>query len=196
MRSTLALITCHLALSQFGQAVIDGPWHLAVGASNNTFCRQPSSYNIRIVSPRFKWSDYDLSEAEEKHADDFKNTRLMVEVIYRQPLKVLCTSLNVQSRFIKYKRFSLDIFGGMKFFVVPGPDFSKIPYLKKRQIWYMNIGLLAQLNLGVIAPFADIGGDGVITVGSEFNFHAIYRKTKKRYKLRSKTHGNLLIPKE
>jgi hypothetical protein len=73
----------------------------------------------------------------------------------------------------------------VKFFFVPGPDFIDIPYLSKgKDLWYMNMGLLLQLNLGIVAPFADIGGDGIITVGTEFNFHKIYRKPKRRYRLR------------
>ncbi len=187
MKQSLVVIACHLVLSQFGQAVIEGPWSVELGQSSCTFFSTSPSYNIRLVSPRFKWSDYELSDAEQKRADDFKNTRLMMEVIYKHPLKVLCTSLNVQSRFIKYKRFSMDVYGGMKFFFVPGPEFSRIPYLKKRETWYMNFGLLAQVNMGIIAPFADIGGDGVITIGSEFNLHKIYRKPKNRYNLKTKT---------
>lgn len=107
MRSTPILIVCYLSLSKFGQAVIEGPWRLALGASNNTFFYHPSSYNFRFVSPRFKWSNYDLSTDDEKHTDDFKNTRLMAEIIYKPPAKVTCTALNIQSRFLKFKRLKL-----------------------------------------------------------------------------------------
>ena len=129
-----------------------------------------------------------MTEDEEKHPEKFKNTRLMIELIYAPPLKVLCTGFNVQSRLLKYKRLSLEVYGGMKFFFVPGPDFVTIPYLKGgRELWYMNLGLICQLDLGIIAPFADIGGDGILTVGTELNFHAIYKKPKKRYKLHTRT---------
>lgn len=84
----------------------------------------------------------------------------------------------------------------LNFFGLSGPDFSKILFLKKRELWYMTAGLICQFNLGIISPFADLGGDGIITIGTEFNFHKIHKKTKKRYKLRKKGHGNLLIPKE
>ncbi len=82
----------------------------------------------------------------------------------------------------------MDIYGGIKFFWVPGPDFVKIPYLKAgRELWYMNLGLILQLNLGIISPFADIAGDGILTIGTEVDFHKIYRKPKRRYNLNSKT---------
>lgn len=114
----------------------------------------------------------------------------MVELIYQPPFKVLCTSFNVQSRFVRYKKLSVELYGGMKFFFVPGPDFVTIPYLKAgKELWYVNIGLLLQLNLGMFSPFADIGGDGIMTVGTEFNYHKIYRKPKSRYNLKKPALG-------
>ncbi len=47
----------------------------------------------------------------------------------------------------------------------------------------MHMGILCQLNLGIIAQFADIGGDKIFTIGAEFNLYAIYKKPKNRYKL-------------
>ena len=81
----------------------------------------------------------------------------------------------------------MDVYGGLKFFLVPGPDFGTISYLKARRgLWYMNMGLIFQLDLGIIKPFADIGGDKIFTVGTELNFKAIFKKTKKRYKLNAR----------
>ena len=186
MKSILFLTLCSLSL--FGQVSIKGPWTIECGVSTNTFFKRPASLNVRYISPRFKWSDYELTAEEEKKSEKFKNTRLMIELIYSPPLKVLCTGFNVQSRLLGSKRLTMDIYGGIKFFWVPGPDFVKIPYLKAgRELWYMNLGLILQLNLGIISPFADIAGDGILTIGTEVDFHKIYRKPKRRYKLNSKT---------
>lgn len=175
---------CHLSLSLSSQAVIGRHWTIECGASSNNAFKSSSSLNLRCVSPRFKWSNYELTKEEEKHPDEFMNTRFMMELIYAPILKVLCTGFNVQSRLLKYKKLSMDVYGGMKFFIVPGPDFVTIPYLKSgKELWYMNMGLIFQLNLGVIAPFADVGGDKIITIGTEINLHSIYKKPKKRYKL-------------
>jgi hypothetical protein len=185
LKSTLFLIACHLPLALFSQAVIGKPWTVELGISSNTFFTKPSSINVRYISPRFKWSSYELTEEEEKHPDKFMNTRLMMELIYRPPFKVMCAAFNVQSRLLHRKRLTLDIYGGVKFFAVPGPDFVNIPYLKNgREIWYMSIGLITQLDLGFIAPFIDLGGDLIITVGTEVKLHAIHKKPKSRYKLR------------
>lgn len=175
-----------MSLSLFCQSVIEGPWKIECGASTANTFKESSSLNLRYISPRFRWSNDDLTEEEEEHLDKFNNTRLMIELIYTPPFKVFCAALNVQYRFLNYKRLSLETYGGFKFFFVPGPNFENIPPLKgKKDIRYMNIGLLCQLNLGIIAPFADIGGDSIITIGTEVNLHAIYRKPKKRYKLHS-----------
>jgi hypothetical protein len=47
----------------------------------------------------------------------------------------------------------------------------------------MNMGILLQLNLGTVSPFADIGGDRIITIGTEVNLHRIYKRPKGRYRL-------------
>ena len=196
MRSILILITCHFNLIQFGQIEVKGPWTFEVGASSNNLFTDTASLNIRYISPRFKWSE-EWNEDEEKYPDKFRNTRIMLEMMYRSLKKVITAGFNVQSRLLGTKRFSMNLYGGIKFFIKPGKDFVQIPYLKGgREIWYMSAGLICQFNLGIISPFADLGGDGIITIGTEFNFHKIHKKTKKRYKLRKKGHGNLLIPKE
>jgi hypothetical protein len=111
----------------------------------------------------------------------------MVELIYTPPLKVICMGMNLQYRLITYKRFSLEAYGGLKFFFIPGRDFANIPPLRRtKEAWYMNIGMLCHFNLGMIGPFVDIGGDNIITVGTEINIRAIYRKPRGRYKLHAK----------
>ncbi|MES2513800.1 MAG: hypothetical protein V4580_06620 [Bacteroidota bacterium] len=111
----------------------------------------------------------------------------MFELIYTPPFKVLCMGANIQYRFLKYKRLSCEVVGGMKFFFKTGPDFATIrPLKKKKDVWYINFGLITQLDLGVVSPFADLGGDGILTVGTEVNLRAIHRKPKKRYKLQVK----------
>lgn len=186
MKSILFLTLCSSTL--FGQVSIKGPWTIECGASTSTFFKTPASLNIRYSSPRFRWSDKELTAEEEKKSEKFKNTRLMMELIYFPPLKVLCSGFYVQYRLLGSKRLILDIYCGAKLFWVPGPDFVKIPYLKAgRNSSYMHLGLKLQLNLGIISPFADIGYDRILTIGTGVDLHKIYKKPKRRYKLRSRT---------
>jgi hypothetical protein len=183
MKFTFLFLTYLLPVSLLCQVVVEGPWTIECGASTNTVFKTPASFNVRYISPRFKWSE-EWSEEEEKHPGKFKRTRVMMELIYRPTFKVFCTGFTVQYSFIKYKRLSLEACWGMKLFFVPGGDFATIrPLRGKKGISYFNEGLLCQFNLGMIAPFADIGYDGIITIGTELNFHAVYLKPKKRYKL-------------
>lgn len=176
-----------MSLPMLSQVEIKGPWNIACGASSYNAFQRSYSYNIRYISPRFRWSE-EYIEEEEKHPEKFRNTRLMFELIYTPPKKVICTGFNLQSRLLNYKRFSFEIVGGFKFFFVPGPDFINIPYLKAgREIWYATIGMLCQFDLGIILPFAEFGGDKIITIGSEFNFLKIYKKPKSRYQLHSRS---------
>jgi hypothetical protein len=187
MKVLLFLFLWLTSLSICSQVLIKGPWKIVCGASSNNAFQRSSSLNLRFVSPRFKWSD-DWTAEEEKNPEKYKNMRLMLELIYTPPLKVLCSGFNAQYRLIKYKRVSMEIYGGLKFFFATGPDFT-VPNTRvghTADLWYMNLGLLFQLNLGIISPFADIGGDYIVTIGAEFNFHSIYRKTRNRYNLRTK----------
>lgn len=109
----------------------------------------------------------------------------MVELIYTPPLNVFCTSLNAQYRFLNYKRLNFDVYGGYKCFFITGPHFENVPPQRngKKKIGYINIGLICQVNLGIISPFIEIGSDSIRTIGAQVNFQGIYRKLKKRYKL-------------
>lgn len=186
-KSILLIAFCNLWLSIFSQVVIKGPWTVEFGESSTSAFTKSPSYNLRYISPRFKWSD-EWFEGEETNPERYKNMRLMLEVIYSPPLNVLCTGFNTQYRLAKYKKFSFELYGGLKFFWIQGREFKKIPYLKAgKEIWYMNLGMLCQFNLGFISPFADFGGDRILTVGAEVNFQKIYRKPKRRYKLKAKT---------
>ncbi len=182
MKLILIVIINFFSLSLFSQVVVGKEWTFECGASSINAFKTSSSLNVRFVSPRFKWSNDYLSEEEEKQPEIYKGMRLMFELIYSPPLKVICTGFNAQYRLLRYKRLSLEVYGGPKFFFAKGPDFAAIPYLQK-DIWYINMGLICQVNLGIIAPFADIGGDKIITIGTEFNLHKIYKKTNKRYNL-------------
>lgn len=178
MKLPFLLILCHLSLPIFCQSLVESSWGIECGASTNNALESPS-LNLRYLSPRFKWSN------EEDPGKFKKNARLMFELIYTPPFKVLCTGLNVQYRFLNYKRLNLDIYGGYKFFFIPGPNFENIPYHRKgkKYIGNINIGLLCQFDLGIISPFIDMGIDSIITIGTQVNFRAIYRKPKKRYEL-------------
>jgi hypothetical protein len=117
----------------------------------------------------------------------------MFELMYAPPMKILCMGINLQYRIWKYKRLSMEAYGGLKFLLIAPEDYipnANVAAMVNKQGWYMNLGLIAQLNLGMILPFAELGGDGLITVGTEFNFRAVYRKPRSRYNLRLKPADN------
>lgn len=106
--------------------------------------------------------------------------------MYSPPINNLCTGLNVQYRILKFKKVSLDAYGGIKFFFIRSADFAiKRPFVKgsSKGIWYLNAGLILQANFGIASPFIDIGYDGIFTAGTELNLHKIFRRPKGRYKL-------------
>ncbi len=181
------ILISFFSFSVYSQVAIKGRWTLECGLSTNNAFKKSSSFNVRYISPRFKWSE-EWTEEDEKNPEVFKNMRLMMELIYTPPLNVLCIAFNAQCRFINYKRFSLELYGGPKFFFITGKDFKR-PNAKigrRGDIWYVNLGLLCQVNLGIIAPFADIGGDGIFTIGTEVNFRSVYKKPKKRYNINTR----------
>ena len=186
MKAVFVFIACQLPLTVFCQSTVQGPWRFECGASSSRLFKTPASFNLRYISPRFKWSYDDPTDEELKDPERYGNARLMLEMIYMPPLEVLCTGVNAQYRLLRMGPLTLEIYGGLKIFFVPGFEFSNIqPLLKTKDVWYLNEGLILQLNLGFIAPFADLSGDGIITVGTEFNFRKIYRKPKGRYNLRT-----------
>ncbi len=158
-------------------------WKLQVGHSSLLSFERISCINLRYVSPRFKWSNYEMTEEDEKQAEKFKNARFMSELIYLYPIKVLCVGLNMQHRLVYKKHFSLDLYGGIKIFAVGSDKFSINHFTNTNDIWYLNFGILCLFDLGIISPYADLSGDGIFTLGAEFNLHKLYRKTKKRYNL-------------
>lgn len=171
-----------LTLTALCQDVVEGRWTIECGASTNNRFKESSIINLRYISPKFQISneDYYWTEEEGKHPDKFKKARFMIELLYTPPFEVLGIGLNLQYRILQYKRVSIEVYGGLKFFFVTRPNFG---IGNGKGMWYINDGLICQLNLGMIAPFADIGYDGIFTIGTELNFYSIYKKAKKRYKL-------------
>jgi hypothetical protein len=188
MKSTFVLLICHFAfsLASLCQDVVEGRWTVEGGASTNNLFNESSSINLRYISPKFQLSNEDhyWTVEEEKHPEKFKKARFMFELLYAPPFNVLGTGLNLQYRILKLKRLSLEVYGGLKFFFVTRPDFGT---RNSQRTWYINDGLICQLNLGMIAPFTDIGYDRIFTIGTEVNFHSIYKKAKRRYNLNLKT---------
>ena len=187
MQSLLLFIFCFSSLAQFGQVAVKGPWTIAGGASSNNFFKESSCINLRYISPRFKWSEEYIPE-EEIDPEKFKNMRILFELIYNPPIKVLCAGINAQYRLIRFKKLSFNLIGGLKFLFVPGPDFVSPSYRqgRKDEGYYMNMGVMCQLDLRRISPFVEMGGDFILTVGTEVNFNKIYRKPKSRYNLNNR----------
>ena len=185
MRSILLFIFFHISAALFCQVSIKGPWTAQLGASTNKGFKESTQINIRYISPRFRWSE-DWDPEEEKDPDKFRNMRIMLELIACPPAEAICAGFGAQYRLVKFKRFSMYVNGGLKFIIKPGSDFVTPRYRANHSddAWYVNMSLISQLDLGFILPFVDIGGDGIFTVGSEFNLRKIYKRTKRRYNFR------------
>lgn len=186
MRSLPFIIACALCFNSIGQVEVKGKWSLQSGvSSSNFFSYGKPCVNLRYVSPRFKWSE-DWNADEETQPDKYRNMRIMLELMVGPCFRTVCSSVNAQYRLVKCKRFTTYITGGLKILFTSAGDFNTSGTRSGRsgQGWYMNMGLLSQFDLGPIAPFVDLGGDGILTVGTEVKLQKIYRKTKRRYKLR------------
>lgn len=189
MKAFFLFTLCYFPLVQFCQERVEGPWAMEFGATSNTFYKEASFVNIRCMSPRFKCNDDDWTEEMEKHPERYKKARFMFELTYAPPFKVFCGSVNLQYRILKLKRLTLEAYGGLKFVFAAPNDFIpnyKVAAIADKTGWYINEGLICQLDLGVVAPFADIGYDGIITIGTEVNLRKIYKKPKRRYNLHAK----------
>lgn len=142
---------------------------------------------MRYVSPRFKWSE-DWNADEETQADKYRNMRIMLELMVGPCFRTVCSSVNVQYRLIKCRRFTTYLTGGLKMLFMSGNDFNAPGTRPGRKDagWYMNMGILSQLDLGYISPFVDMGGDGILTIGTEIKLQKIYKRPKGRYHLKPK----------
>lgn len=183
MKPYFLLTICHLPLVIFCQEPAKDPWTFECGITSNIFFSVTPSIDLRYISPSFKFSNDNLTEEEEeKKTKDF---RLMLELLYGPPLRTLGAGIKIQYCLVNKKKISLEPYIGLKLFIVPGPDYIKMPRLKEgKNMWYYNLGIILHAHLGVISPFLDIGTDGIATIGTELDFHAIYKNPKRRYKLR------------
>lgn len=170
----------------FGQDVIDGPWRMECGASSYNGFKESAILNFRYISPRFRWvvENHEWSEKEEKYPEKFTRWRLMMEVFYRPVIPFLGASFNVQYRLLKYKKLHIELYGGIKAILIHEPGYIVNPALKTenvKDIWYFNPGFIVQLDLGMIGPFADLSGDGILTFGTELDIHLIRKRLKKQF---------------
>src|SRR5689334_3225684 len=114
MKPLAFIILLHVCLPGFAQVEVKGKWNLQLGvSSNNGFTRESNCINIRYVSPRFKWSE-EWNLDEETQPDKYRNMRIMVELMYAPPFKVIYSSINAQYRLIRWKRFTTYVTGGLK----------------------------------------------------------------------------------
>lgn len=95
-------------------------------------------------------------------------------------MQEFATSFNLQYRILKYKLVRIEVVGGLKLFFLTSPGYGLINHKRN---WYLNAGLLGQLDLGRFSPFVDIGIDRIYTVGTEIDLRSTSRMGKKRYKL-------------
>jgi hypothetical protein len=98
-------------------------------------------------------------------------------------LSELVASFNLQHKIVEYKIWSLQATVGFKFFFLMNPENGLINFNK---MFYLNLGLLSQLDLGMFLPFVDIGFDQIYTIGTELKLHTLFRKEGRRYRLHLK----------
>lgn len=161
------------------QEAVEGRWHVACGVSSYNNYKGSYIPNLKFISPRFKWSNEEWTAEMEKQPDKYKRTRFMAELFYAPSFSGM--SLNVQYRLLSYGKLSLEAYGGLKFLFVTPRGYVINPYVARenKQGWYMNPGLLCQLDLGLVAPYADAGADGIVTVGAELDVQAFLKKMKR-----------------
>jgi hypothetical protein len=182
MKQSLFFILCQLCLTALCQEEIEGPWTVECGVNPFTSSIKYPALNFRYISPRFRISTEDWTEEEERHPDKFKNGRLMMELMYTPPFRFFGSSFNLQYRFVKSGRLSIEAYGGPKLIFVTPSDYVINPGAEgtRKEAWYINFGLLFQFELGLIDPFVDIGKDRLATIGAEIDLHAIRKRIKKK----------------
>ncbi|MBL7932717.1 MAG: hypothetical protein JNL60_12485 [Bacteroidia bacterium] len=170
--------------SLFSQTTMEGPWTLECGASSNSRYKERSILNLRYISPRFRWTQSEWTAEEETHPEDFKKTRIMFELLYGPPTKIFAMGANVQHRILKYKKLSIEAYGGVKFFFVSTEDMTLNTRgsRQNKDAWYINAALLIQVDLGLFSPFVDIGRDVIYTLGVEIDLPGIRKKVKRRFR--------------
>ncbi len=139
MKIQILFVLNILPLAFFCQATIEGKWKLEHGVSTMSNFNKSSAFNLRYISPKFRWSDDDLTEEQEKHAELYNKTRIMFDLIYSPTITNFCVGMNVQYRIFKYKLLSLESSNGIKFFFIRGDNFAiKRPFIKgsSNGVWY------------------------------------------------------------
>lgn len=167
------------------------PWSMGFGMSKG--CGELYYYNIRLISPRFKFEttdDYWTAE-EEKQPAKFKKSKFLFELLIPQNMpetvyKPECIlSCNVSHRFFKAKFIDLTGIVGLSYGINTitmrqgyGPPSNE----KIR----LTFGSRIEFDFRYVIPYMEIsaaGYNGYITGGMEFRLRKIYRKLNRRYDL-------------
>jgi hypothetical protein len=149
-------------------------------------------YNIRIISPYFKYESTDdyWTEEEEKNPEKFKKGKGMVEMLIPQKYDSTWTpiflfSSNMYYCFVKKKYLAASAFGGITAVL----DFSTLHrgyYGPPNSSGIVpNAGLNLQFNFVFVLPYIEVSLTG-LTIGSELRLSKIYRNPKRRYHLNLK----------
>ena len=165
----------------YSQEEVSEQCKLQCGISTNLILDN-SGLSISLVTPNLKIvreEDNYWTEEEEKNPEKFKKFNFSLEFLLF-PYQQYSMVGNVHYRLCKYRRWSIQGIGGIMFFFQPSElaDF-KAGYM-------LRFGLLTQINLGLIAPFASISSDGSYTIGSIFDLKAVRINPKNRYHLHLK----------
>jgi hypothetical protein len=145
--------------------------------------------DLRFISPRFELitDETYFTDERKKHPEKFKRARFSIDMLYgyrhRDHYYEKASEYAIAGDFyyaiLCTKRFCLDAIAGLKLDYVVDKDYGLINFKK---LYYYDVGLSAQLDLGFISPFIDLRRN-FYTMGTEITLHPVYRKPKRRYKL-------------
>jgi hypothetical protein len=146
-------------------------------------------FDLRFISPRFELITDDTywTDERKKHPEKFKRARFSIDMMYAyrhrdhyyQKASEYAIAGDFYYAILRTKRFCVDAIAGLKLDYVVDKDYGLINFKK---VYYYDLGVSAQFDLGFISPFIDIRR-GFYTFGSEITLHPIYRKPKHKYKL-------------
>lgn len=172
----------------------EGRWAAGLGVS--TYGIGKSYFNIRVISPFFKYEDTDKSD-NEKGEKKFEKTKrgkfafeLIIPPINSDDNKGFLLAENVYYRFIKKKFLSVSGLGGVFFMKGLTP-------LRKNYFGYentfglgYNVGVSIQTDFGFAIPYLEFSKTG-LTIGAEFKISKLKLSKITHLKLRRRYHLDL-----
>lgn len=171
----LLLASCFRSYGQ-GKFYPDDRWSYAIGYSNNVLF---NAYELRLVSAWFKIQTQNdsWSEEEEKHPEKFKKARFCMMMSF--------STINfIPGYFTPRLEYRIAHLGRATAFATGGAQFPLHFNVDARKALIATIGILGQVQLGPVSPYADVR----IDTNEEFYLSGGLRispaKTETHYKKR------------